>query len=47
MEAAHKNLLQHLLKLFRQRFTMAGLQQMILLSVVYNRIKNFAIKKAA
>jgi hypothetical protein len=52
MEAAHKNVLQHRLKLSGQRWTMAGLQQMTQLRVVYksdkwDRIKRFAIKNAA
>jgi len=52
MEAAHKNVLQHRLKLSGQRWTMAGLQQMTQLRVVYksgkwDRIKKFAIKNAA
>lgn len=52
MEAAHKNVLQHRLKLSGQRWTMEGLQQMTQLRVVYKskqweRIKNFAIKNAA
>jgi hypothetical protein len=52
MEAAHKNVLQHRLKLSGQRWTLAGLQQMTQLRVVYksgkwDRIKKFAIKNAA
>lgn len=52
MEAAHKNVLQHRLKLSGQRWTMEGLQQMTQLRVVYksgkwDRIKKFAIKNAA
>lgn len=52
MEAAHKNVLQHRLKLSGQRWTMDGLQQMTQLRVVYksnkwDRIKEFTIKKAA
>lgn len=51
MEAAHKNVLQHRLKLSGQRWTMEGLQQMTQLRVVYksdkwDRIKSFAIKNA-
>lgn len=52
MEAAHKNVLQHRLKLSGQRWTMIGLQQMTQLRVVYmsnkwNRIKKLIIKNAA
>ncbi len=52
MEAAHKNVLQHRLKLSGQRWTMAGLQQMTQLRVVYksnkwNRIKELIMKNAA
>jgi hypothetical protein len=52
MEAAHKNVLQHRLKLSGQRWTMDGLQQMTQLRVVYksnkwDRIKEFAINMAA
>ena len=52
MEDAHKNVLQHRLKLSGQRWTMEGLQQMTQLRVVYksnkwDRVKEFAIKKAA
>ncbi len=52
MEAAHKNVLQHRLKLSGQRWTMDSLQQMTQLRVVYksgkwDRIKKFAIKNAA
>jgi hypothetical protein len=52
MEAAHKNVLQHRLKLSGQRWTMTGLQQMTQLRVVYksgkwDRIKKFAMKNAA
>ena len=52
MEAAHKNVLQHRLKLSGQRWTLAGLQQMTQLRVVYksgkwDRIRTFAIKNAA
>lgn len=52
MEAAHKNVLQHRLKLSGQRWTMSGLQQMTQLRVVYksnkwDRIKELAIKNAA
>ena len=39
MEAAHKNVLQHRLKLSGQRWTMAGLQQMTQLRVVYKSNK--------
>jgi hypothetical protein len=52
MEAAHKNVLQHRLKLSGQRWTMDGLQQMTQLRVVYksnqwHRVKEFAINIAA
>ena len=52
MEAAHKNVLQHRLKLSGQRWTVEGLQQMTQLRVVcksdkWHRIKTFAIKNAA
>lgn len=52
MEAAHKNVLQHRLKLSGQRWTMEGLQQMTQLRVVHksnqwHRVKRLAIKNVA